>query len=343
MIKYFGCLFIVILLCFPTLAFQEIQISFRPAENQPYFVGIPEINIDAEEFTTIVLRMKSNKSGTARLFWASSYDPQMNEPKSIWFFLEKSNDFKEYVFNLKSQNPYWLGFIGQLLIYPENGPQGIEIESAKAIPGNLITNIKSGWREFWGPRGRVVIGSTINTIQSSNLFGRSIFVYIYWLIGLAAVIIVGREANKWLSLKKKKKPSFIEVWEKAGLTTLFVLFTFWALLEISSLYNNWLIFKDEAKYFGKTLDEKLTIANTGDFYPFIKFCEKHLPINAKFDMRIPPFYNDIKARYYLYPRQVSTTEADYLVVYDLDVENEVASKYTLWKTFREKAYIMRKK
>lgn len=327
------------LLNVPAIAFDQININFNKPASSPYYIGQPEINIDAEEFTTVALKIKSNKSGTARLFWATNFDPQMNEPKSIWFFLNRSNDFKEYVFNARSQNPNWAGFVGQLLVFPENGPEGIEIGSAKAITGNFTTNIRSGWREFWSPRGRLVIGSTINTIQSSNLFGRSIYVYIYWLIGL---LITGYLAYQlYLISKEKKKHPFSAVWLKTGKFAFFLIVVFWLLLEASSLVNNWLALKSDWKYFGKTYREKLVLGNTGDFYPFIEFCEANIPQNAKFDVRIPPFYNDIKAKYYLYPREFTTVEAEFLVVYNQPVEPVTLSRYRIFKTFRDKAFIMK--
>src|SRR3989344_4316791 len=105
-----GILFVFIFSC-SAAALDEIHIKITQAPNLPYFVGQPEMNIDAEEFDTVILKIKSNKSGTARLFWASSYDPQMNEPKSLWFSLDKTSGFKDYIFNVKSQNPNWVGFI----------------------------------------------------------------------------------------------------------------------------------------------------------------------------------------------------------------------------------------
>lgn len=339
--KLRAALFILALFASPILAFDQININFIHPPNAPYFIGNPEMNIDAEEFMTVSLKIKSEKSGTARLFWATNFDPQMNEPKSIWFFLKKSDYPREYVFNLRSQNPYWAGFVQQFAVFSEPGIDGIEITSANAKTSNFSTSIISGWQEFWGPRGRVVVGSTINTIQSSNLFGRPIFVYIYWLLGLAAIGISAWGFNRWLALKKK--PPFAEVWLKSGKNIALVLAVGWALLELSSLYNNLLAVRDDWKYVGKSYQEKLTIANTGDFYPFIRFCEKHIPSGAKFEMRIPPIYNDIKAIYYLYPHQYSTTEADYLVVYDRMVEPAVAAPYLPWQTFRPGAYIMKKR
>jgi len=322
-------------------AWDQINVQFTQQPGAPYFIGQPEIKIDGEEFTTVVLNIKSPKGGTARLFWATNFDPQMNEPKSVWFFLKPGDAFHEYTFNLRSQNPYWTSFVSQLLIYPENGPDSIEIGPAQALPGNLMTNIKSGWQEFWAPRGRLVIGSTINTIQSSNLFGRSIYVYIYWLIGLLTAGYLAYQLS--LASKEKKKRPFSDSWLKTGKFCLVLIVGLWLLLEASSLVNNWLMFKSDWKYVGKSYRDKLVLANTGDFFPFIEFCAAKIPPTAKFDMRIPPLYNDIKAMYYLYPRQKTTVEAEYLVIYDQAAEPTPLSKYRPWQTFRSGAQIMRAK
>lgn len=323
------------------LAFDQVNINFTVPQNAPYLVGQPEFNIDAEEFNTVILKIKSDKSGAARLFWATNFDPQMNQPKSIWFFVNKSDDFKKYIFNLRSQNSYWAGYISQLLVYPENGPDGIELAPSQAMVGNLGTNISSGWREFWGPRGRLVIGSTINTIQSTNLFGRPIFSYIYWLLLIVALGYLSFELYRGLAANKGS--DLRSIWQKTGQVVVLALLACWVLLEVSSLFTNWLWLKEDWKYVGKSARDKYVLANTGDFYPFMEFCRANIPEDAKFDIRIPPIYNDIKAIYYLYPREHSTSEANYLVVYDKPVEPEIGRKYLPWKTFRAQASIMRAK
>src|SRR3989339_180945 len=322
---------LTVLLSSQVLAWDQIKIDFVQPPQLPYLVGQPEINIDADEFTTLSLRIKADRSTTARLFWASSYDPQLNEPKSVWFFIKKAPFPKEYVFQLKSQNPYWLGFIGQFALLPDGGSQGIEIISGKAYPTNFLTTIRSGWQEFWGPRGRLVIGSTINTIQSPNLFGRSIYVYVYWLIG---GWIIGWLA--WQLLRGKNRKTIAK-------QTFYIVIFFWGLLEISNMYSQYIIqVKEDWKYVGKSQAEKLALANYGDYYPFIAFCEKYLPQNSTFDFRIGGVYNDIKARYYLYPRR-QVKLGDFLLVYDAMVEPTIEAAYQPYKTFRARAYIMKKR
>ena len=184
----------------------------------------------------------------------------------------------------------------------------------------------SGWQEFWGPKGRDIIGSTINTIQPVNLFGQSIFVYIYWLIGLATLL--------FLALKRN--------FNQTGKFVFFIIALFWFLLEASSLYNNCLAVKADWQYVGKSYRDKLVLANTNDFYPFMEFCAINLPMTAKFDLLIPPIYNDIKARYYLMPRQQTTTEAKFLVVYDLGADQKIPDNFQVFKTFRANAYLMKR-
>jgi hypothetical protein len=284
----------------------------------------PQLTIDSAEYDTLILRISAKEGGTARLFWINHYDPQFNQPKSIAFFLRKGTH--DYMFNIASQNPNWIGWVKGVLVFPEFDHRLVEVKGAEIITGNFLTNIRSGWQEFWGPRGRTVIGSTINTIQSTNLFGRSIMFYIYWFLAIWAL-----GCTTFLFIQHKFN------WQKLGKLVVFAALACWLLLEISSLFNNWLMFKSDLKYFGKSSRDKLIMANTGDFYPFIEFCRSNIPIDAKFDIRIPPIYNDIKAVYYLYPRERSTLEADYLVVYD----QPSGSNFTAWNTFRPGALIMR--
>ena len=87
----------------PCLA-QGTSIPFRPVPNAPYFQS-PQLTVDSVDNDTIVLCVKSPKSGPARLFWAIHYDPQFNPQKSIRFMLKPGTD---YVF-IASQPGYLNG------------------------------------------------------------------------------------------------------------------------------------------------------------------------------------------------------------------------------------------
>ncbi|MFH1387626.1 MAG: hypothetical protein ABIH50_08170 [bacterium] len=332
-------------------ALDEINFSFTKPAGTPYIVGAPEMNVDAEEFTTLIIKIKSVKSGTARLFWASSLDQQMNEPKSLWFFLNKSDSPKEYVFNVKSQNPYWIGFIPQILIFPDGGSQGVEIESAKAIPGDLFTNIRSGWREFWGPKGRVVIGSTINLIPSSSFFGRSINLYVYWLIGLGFLFLFtlnyykSQKANK--KTKKKDQAIFYSIFQESGKQTLFLAFFFWILLTFSSYFNYFNIFKDNfSKYFGKSIEAKREITYGKDFYKYLAFAKEKLPKKpVKFAFLSSRYAAELQARIYLIPHVLTrdiSQEAEYLLFFQSDPNQHVNKTFSFYAKFADGQYIMKK-
>ena len=178
--KFLFITLFIICIIKPSFA-EDINLSFQKVPGQPYFES-QELMIDGEEYNTVVLRLKSTESGTGRLFWANSYDPQFNQPKSIWFLIRSGEH--NYYFNVPSQNPNWVGWVKKLLVMPEFESKNLEIVSAKSISGNLLTNFASGWQEFWGPKGRLIIGSTINTMQSPAFFNRPIFFYIYCLFGL---------------------------------------------------------------------------------------------------------------------------------------------------------------
>lgn len=333
----------LLLTIFQSLAFaiENIKIKIVHPPNAPYLIGIPEMNIDGNEFNTLYIKAKVKQNTRTNLFWATNFDPQMNQQKNIMFNFSKSTAYQDYYFNLAAQNPAWSGFILQILIFPESKLENIEIVEAYAIHSNFFTDVKSSWQEFWGPRGRAIIGSTINTIQSSTIMGQPIFVYIYWIIGLIFITLLMWQGNEYLCAKKK--PSATEFMAGIGKSLVIATLIFWCLLEASSLINNFNLIRDEWKFFGKSQEEKLVMVNTGDFYPFIQFCEKNLKPDAFFDMCIPPIYNDIKAKYYLYPRKLTTTEADYMVVYDLKPEPIIFKNYLPWKQFRENAYILKKK
>jgi len=321
---------------FTTFA-REIPITFRQAPDRPYFESA-DVMIDSAELDTLILRIRSAKNGTARLFWANSYDPQFNQPKSIWFSVKRGE--KNYVFNIPSQNPNWVGWARKFLLYPEINYKNIEITNAKVIRGNLFTNIASGWQEFWGPRGRLIVGSTINTMQSPNIYGRPVFYYIYWLLFLVFIGLLGWEVKT--ALTQGKGIDIAELLPNAGKKMVIAAIIIWVALEASTLVTNWNNIKHDFKYVGKNIEEKLTMVNTGDFYPFIQFCRENIPENATFVSSIPPYYNDIKAIYYLYPIKYAE-DGEFLVVYDKQPEKEILNKYQSWKEFRKGAYILKKK
>jgi hypothetical protein len=313
------------------LAFDQINVTFSQPPNTSYLVGQPEMNIDAEEFTTLVLKIKAAQESGARLFWATNFDPQMNEPKSLEFTIARSAQPKEYVFNLRPQNGYWAGFVGQLLIYPESGPTGIEITAAQAVPGNLFTGIKSGWGEFF--RYETIKARTVNIIKGPQLNGRPINFYLYILLLLVFVLA-------WLNgLRQAKKQALLATARQALYTTLIAAIVLAALLEV----RLWGDYAQTARLdfnslWGKTLDEKRALTTGGGFYDFMLFCHKALPARVDVSLIAPDPYPKNKGSYYLYPHRV-VDQAEYLLVYDGNAETK---GYSPFAKLNERAYILRK-
>ncbi|MDD5593275.1 MAG: hypothetical protein PHG97_00860 [Candidatus Margulisbacteria bacterium] len=324
-------------------ASDKVNIIMTHPQNAPYFVGTPERNIDAEEFDTVVLKLRSKTGGTGRLFWATNLDPQMNEPKSIWFFIDRSDYYKEYVFNVKSQNPSWAGYIGQLLFFPENGPEAIEIDSAAAVPGNIGTGLSSAWREFWGPKGRLIEGPAVNNMRALTFWGQPVNFFIYGLIILVGLISFGY----FFYLSRKVSLA----WQNCGRITILAALTFLALLIVSQLISEYYQFKlDFGRYDFKSLEAKraLTVEMFGrDFYQFLDFCQKNLPEKARVKLLNTNPTGDYpvkRAGYFLYPIDFYAKTVDFILVYSYEKDINAVMKdnpgFRLMKKFNEGAYIL---
>lgn len=334
---FFRLLSIIILILFlqiPSLS-QEIPIPFHPAQDLPYFES-PQVTIDSAEYNTLFLRIESKQNGTARLFWATHYDMQFNHSKNVWFSVKAGRH--GYYFNMPSQNPNWIGWVKGFIIYPEIDPKLVEIEEAKVIRGNIFTNIKSGWQEFWGPNGRVVIGSTINLIPSSSVFGRSVNIYIYWMIGIFFIIVLATKLfqSSWdlnSSLSQTLQKSFI------------LIITCWVLLALNSDYNFLKIFKDNhSKYFGKTIEQKRAVAYGKDYYDFLAFSKENLPKEpVKFGLLSLQYAASLQARIYLVPHVYAEKDFPYLLVFNPGAEQKVdAAKYKSFAKLNNNAYILKR-
>jgi hypothetical protein len=318
---------IIISICSPSSAWDQINVQFTQQPGTPYFVGQPEINIDAEEFTTLVLRIKAAQGGGARLYWATNFDPQMNQTKSLAFDLSRSNDFKEYTFNLRKQNGYWAGFVGQLLLVPENGPAGIELGPTQVIPGNFWTGFKSGWREFLV--FEVPVPRTVNFIYGPKINGLSVNTYLYWLIILGSAGIAAYTYYKKLP------------WQTAARNIMIVTLICWGALDLRQLLDQGrTVALDWQTYGGKSLEEKQAATCLGDLYGFLKFAAANIPTGEGFNFVHPPqyYYFSEKANYYLYPTHYDQN-GRYVLVYDPNRTEKVPSGKLL-ATHKEGEYIL---
>lgn len=283
----------------------EIPITFTRPQNAPYLVGQPEFNIDAEEFGTISLKINSDHSGPARLFWATSLDPQINEQKSISFSLTQGRH--DYIFNLKARNQYWLGFVGQLVLFPEGGVSNLKIESAKACLGNFWTNSQAGWQEFFAfeaPQLR-----TVNFIYGPKINGTSVNLYLYGLILLSALWLL---AYFYFRPKKKRL-----TWPAWSYRVVLICLVFWFSLDLRQLVDQARIIRlDFQSFWGQDLESKRRTVAFGDFYDFVRFASTQLPPGSTYTLlHQPAYYFQERAQYFLYPCKHSQ-QGQFLLVYD---------------------------
>lgn len=324
----------VLLLPFYACGWNQINISFSHPANTPYFIGQPECNIDGEEFTTIILRIKAERGGPARLFWATNFDPKMNEPKSLSFSIDSSNDFKEYAFNLRRQNPYWTGFIGQVLIFPDETTEGLEIK-ATAIHDDIITNLKSGWREFFvfeAPQLR-----SVNFIYGPKVNGVSMNLYLYYLAIISAAFIL---------LSAFIKSQNIAVALKLGAKkTIIICLFLWLALDARILLDQARTVRlDFQTFYGKSLEEKRAAITLGDYYDFLKFADAKIPRGSGFNLLfLPQYYYLEKANYYLYPTHYDK-KGDYVLVYNADDQaaDYIKAGYKILAVYKKGEYILKK-
>jgi hypothetical protein len=323
---------------------QGMNFPFRPVPNAPYFQS-PQFSIDSVDNDTIVLCVRSPKSGPARLFWAIHYDPQFNPQKSISFMLKPGTH--DYYFNVPSQNPHWIGWIKGLLLYPENGPEGIEVVNATIRQGNLSSNIRSGWQEFWGPKGRKVIGSTINITSSSTFLGRTVNTYIYWLTGIFFLAALAWLAIKGLPAQKKGTAGRQAVPLLAGRRAIYFALAAWVLLAINADINYFNIFRENfAKYFGKSIEEKRAIAYGRDYYDFLVFARNKLPQTPVYFGAVSSRYAaDLQARIYLVPHILTdpkSPQAAYLLIFHPGPKQlEQTTGFSPFARLNKNAYILK--
>lgn len=321
---------------------EEISILFQSVPNQPYFSS-SNLMIDAGEYNTLVIKIKSQDRQAAGLFWATSYDPQLNQFKSIWFFLRPGTH--KYYFNVPSQNPNWIGWIKGMALMPETGINKIEILETKAISGNFFTTIISGWQEFMSPRGRIIEGPTVNNMKSLLLWGTPINLFIYIILLVAAL------SSFAYYLYSSK--SFSSAWKQCGQLTVFIALIFWGFLAASQLINEYYQTQADIKQFAfGSLEEKRTMTVQcfgNDFYAFLNFCKANLPerANIKFINTDPSGdYPRGRANYFLYPIHSVDKGYNYLVVYNYNQELDVVLRenpgFHLIKKFNERAYLCKK-
>jgi hypothetical protein len=339
--------FLFTVLLIPTLAVAaEITVPFTKVPNQPYFQSA-QLTADSMEYNTLILTLSSPQSGTARLYWANHYDPQFNQSKNLWFFVKPG--IHDYYFNIASQSQNWIGWTKALLVMPDFPINGFEIGQAKLVTGGFGTDLASGWQEFWGPNGRVVIGSTINLIPSSAIWGQSINIYIYWLTGVLFIGALCWFLYKELTNNKKaKSKDFYAVYLAAGRWTICFALAAWFILTLNSYVNYISIARDNfGKYYGKSLAQKQAVAYGQDYYDFLAFAQVKLPKEpVYFGVISSRYMPDLQARILLIPHILTdprSPNADYLLVINPEPKQlSQISGFAMFAKFNQNAFILKR-
>jgi hypothetical protein len=302
------------------IIFADSKLTISSARSSTGIYNQKPLNLSVKDFDLLMIRMKASKTGIGEISWRSGkelFAPQRN----FSFYLKSPDKYHTYYLNLK---PYLKAKnIGQVLFFPFNKEGKAKLTDFKFIKGTPRQNALAGWQEFWGPTGRGYTGKSFYILKSPMLFGRPIFFYLNWLIAISLLV------------------SFL--FKRPRLTLTFIL-VLWILLEASSAVNNWIFFEDDLRFWGKNPEEKRTMQNVKDFYPFMKFAQVKISPDSEFDLLAAPQYpySRERAKYYLYPRKLKA-KAAYLVIFDLEPGKDVLEKYKLIGNFRKGAYILKSK
>jgi hypothetical protein len=305
------------------IEFSPSSLTVSSTSSSTGIYNLLPINISSKKYNLLVVKMKTSKDGIGEVSWASE-NLRFHPLQSYPFYLRKPGQWYTYYLNLSS---YHRGSapINHLLFFPFQGPGTAEIKEIKFIKGTLGEKALAAWQEFWGPRGREPDGFNFLVIRSPRLFGGPFLRYLnYFLLIVLAITFL---LKPYLDLRRP---------------FLILLLTFWLFLELSSWVNNWIAFRRDLIFLGKTLEEKRTLINPKDYYPFLKFADQHLPPSSSFEVDTKLPYGKAKAAYYLYPRSL-TANAPYLLIFDQEINRNYLKNFYLWKTFRKGAYLLKAK
>jgi hypothetical protein len=301
------------------IIFKDSKLKVSSARSSTGIYNRRPLKLLAKDIDLLEIRMKASRGGLGEISWRSSKEP-FAELRSHSFYLGSANKSHTYYFDLK---PYLRGQgIDHVLFFPFIQEGEAELTAFKFIKGDPWQKAMAGWQEFWGPTGRSFTGTSFFILKSPRLFGRSIFFYLNWLVGLSLAVSLMSKRPRW---------------------TILLILALWIMLEASSAVNNWTFFKGDLRFWGKSLEEKRALQNEKDFYQFIKFAEANIPASAGFDVLANPkyHYSRQRAAYYLYPRP-RQEKANYLLVFDQTPDAKTMRDYRIAARFRKGAYLLKR-
>jgi hypothetical protein len=304
--------------------------------NAPFIVSPFPINIDADEKKILVIDMmtESEYEDTVVL-WRTSYYNQFNMARSARISLGSRSRFHKYYINL-GNNPGWEGVVQHLLLFPMKQPGKFKIKSIKLESPNPINTVTAAWQEFTAYE--TLKGSTVNTIRSPMIFGRRVNFYVLIFLALCFLAFFLRT----LFLKKWQLASLREA-AKSGLYGMTILLIIvWCLLEVrQSLDYIKTASLDFKTYWGKSLDEKRAIILLNDFHDYLVFCNESLPERVEVNLVAPHVFFTDRAGMHLYPHIiVRDSIADYVLVYDQEIDKDKYKDFDVFKKFKDNKYIL---
>ena len=301
------------------IKFTASQLFIVADSSAPGIYNRVALGISTADYDLLMIKMKTSAGGIGEVSWTakeSRFSPFKNYP----FYLRPPGRYYTYYLNLAGYN-LKRQKIDHLLFFPMPGPGTAEIKEFKLIRGTPWEKALAGWQEFFGPRGREPDGFNFLVIRSPRLFGKPFLLYIN--LALFSFLLIVFLLQSKLNLR---------------LPFIAALFACWLLLEASTLLNQGIALQRDRRFLGKTLEEKRALINTKDFYPFLKFADRELSAGAGYSIKVSGFENDKRTAYYLHPRAYSSA---YLLIFDAKIDKVLLKRYSVWKKFREGAYILK--
>jgi hypothetical protein len=306
-----------------TTSLKRNNIVLSSRDSSPGISNRVPLKLAAGDIDLLMIRMKTSCSGYGEVSWRSTGRP-FTPQSSRSFSLGAPGREHTYYLDLKSylREPG----LDYLLFFPIVGEGEAEISEFKLIQGEPGERALAAWQEFWGPDGRRFSGTSSFILHSPRLFGQPVFYYLNWLIAAAVIISLLLRRPRW---------------------AITLILFFWVLLEASSAVNNWVFFKDDLSFWGKSLEQKREMQNVAGFYDLIKLARAKVPADADYEILADPKhpYSIERAGYYLLPRLRVSPEAEaaYLVIFDLEPGENVLAGYKVIGRSGKKSYILKNK
>ena len=125
----------------------------------PYIIGPPSPNIDADANPFIQIRMKIDAGTVAEFFWGTEAQPYHVGGREVAFPLTSDNQFHDYYVDM-STNAQWTGLVNTLRLDPSTESTGhFEVDYIRVIPEApaILTATSPSARDRFAFAGEIVI------------------------------------------------------------------------------------------------------------------------------------------------------------------------------------------